>query len=218
MSDDASNKTSSAHDLYQSSALGPALTAARLQQYVKDGYPIKIGRASYGAPRLFWSNGDFAHALEIGSFCSIADDVGIFVGKHGRHTIDYVSTYPLALVFGRSTAKVASSTENGSMSVRIGNDVWIGRGCLIMAGVTIGDGAVIATRAVVNRDVPPYAIVGGTPARILKYRFSPEVISKLAKIQWWDWPDELIANRHAFFQTPDFESFLDQYLKESRSD
>jgi acetyltransferase-like isoleucine patch superfamily enzyme len=202
-------------DVYQASGLAPALTAARLQPYIKDGFPIRIGRASYGAPKLFWSKGDFAHDLEIGAFCSIADDVGIFVGKHGRHTVDYVSTYPLALVFGRSTAKVHSRTESGSMSVRIGNDVWIGRGSLIMAGVSIGDGAIIATRAVVNRDVPPYAVVGGTPAKILKYRFSDDVIDKLLKIQWWNWPDELIAQRHAFFQTPEFEQYLDQYVKES---
>lgn len=212
---DNSNDRHGLLDVYQSSVLAPALTSSRLQTYLNDGYPIRIGRASYGAPRLFWSKGDFSHDLEIGAFCSIADDVGIFVGKHGRHTIDYVSTYPLALVFGRSTNKVNSRTESGNMSVRIGNDVWIGRGSLIMAGVSIGDGAVVATRSVVNRDVPPYAVVGGTPAKVLKFRFDQDSIQKLLKIRWWNWPDELIAERHAFFQTPQFEQYLDQYLKES---
>lgn len=203
-------------DAFDASSLAPALTVNKLRPYLDEGFPISIGRGSYGAPRLFWSKGDFGHRLAIGSFCSIAEDVGIFIGKHGRHTVDYVSTYPFGLVFGRAAGKVASRTEAGNLGVEIGNDVWIGRSALIMSGVTIGDGAVVAARALVNKDIPPYAVVGGMPAKLIKYRFSESTIEKLLRLRWWEWPDEVIAEHQGFFQTPEFETHLDDYLKESK--
>lgn len=201
-------------DVFKASQLSPALTVNKLRAYLEDGYPIEIGRGTYGSPKLHWSKGDFRHSLRIGSFCSIAEDVGIFVGMHGRHTIDYVSTYPLGIIYGRSSEKVASKTMAEGLGVQIGSDVWIGRGALVMAGVTIGHGAVIAARAVVNKDVSPYAIVGGIPGKVIKYRFPQPVIDKLLAIQWWDWPDELISQRLPFFNTPYFENLLDEYLQE----
>lgn len=204
--------------LIENSALSPALTARKLENFIKDGYPIEIGRNSYGAPRLHWSKGDFRHTLKIGAFCSIADDVSIFVGAHGRHTVDYVSTYPMGLVYGRASHKVPSRTSQGNLSVDIGNDVWIGRGAMIMSGVVIGDGAVVAARAVVNRDVPPYAIVGGVPAKTIRYRFSGEIIDKLLIAQWWRWTDEMILQRLPFFNTPDFDKQLDHYISEAASE
>lgn len=202
-------------DVFKASKLLPALTVNKLRTYLDDGYPIEIGRGTYGAPKLHWSKGDFRHTLRIGSFCSIAEEVGIFIGTHGRHTIDYASTYPIGLVYGRSPEKVPSSTLNGNLDVEIGNDVWVGRGALIMSGVTIGDGAVIAARALVNKDVPPYAIVGGVPAKTIKYRFPGSIIDKLLAVKWWDWSDGLIVERLPFFNTPDFEKYLDEYLEGS---
>jgi virginiamycin A acetyltransferase len=102
--------------------------------------------------------------------------------------------------------------------VDIGNDVWIGRGAMIMSGVVIGDGAVVAARAVVNRDVPPYAIVGGVPAKTIRYRFSGEIIDKLLIAQWWRWTDEMILQRLPFFNTPDFDKQLDHYISEATSE
>lgn len=202
-------------DSAEGSPLASALTMRKLEPYLQDGYPITIGRATYGAPKLHWSKGDFQHRLDIGSFCSIAEAVGIFVGYHGRHTVDYVSTYPLGLVYGSTPQKVASRTVLGDLGVRIGNDVWIGRGATIMAGVSIGHGAVIAAQAVVNKDVPPYAIVGGVPAKHIRYRFPETIIEKLLKLEWWDWDDALIAARLPFFNTPGFETYLDRYLEEA---
>ncbi len=198
--------------------LANALTAVKLSGLIASGYPITIGKASYGAPKLHWSNGDFAHTLDIGAFCSIADDVSIFVGKHGRHTIDYVSTYPLGLVYGRTADRVASATITSDLSVVIGNDVWIGRGAMVMSGITINDGAVIAARAVVTSDVPAYAIVGGVPAKMIKYRFPAETIERLLRLKWWDWPDDVIMRRLPFFNTPHFNELLDKYLEEGPSD
>jgi chloramphenicol O-acetyltransferase type B len=184
-----------------------AFTEQKLSQYISQGYPITIGRYTYGGPQLYWDKGDFEHCLDIGSFCSIADDVGIFVGSHGRHHMDYISSFPMGMIFGEAEKKnpscyEPSRIERGGLSVRIGNDVWIGRGATIMPGVTIGDGAVVATRAVVAKNVSPYQIVGGVPAKLIRSRFSPELITKLLEIKWWDWDDELIEkNLSIFFDT-----------------
>ena len=86
-------------------------------------------------------------------------------------------------------------------NITIGNDVWIGYEAVILSGVTIGDGAIIGTRSVVTKDVPPYTIVGGAPARVIKKRFSDDVIEKLLKIKWWNWPVEKIAGSLEYIQT-----------------
>ena len=86
-------------------------------------------------------------------------------------------------------------------NITIGNDVWIGYEAVILSGVTIGDGAIIGTRAVVTKDVPPYAIVGGSPAKVLKKRFSDDIIEKLLKIKWWNWPVEKIARSLEYIQS-----------------
>ena len=86
-------------------------------------------------------------------------------------------------------------------NITIGNDVWIGYEAVILSGVTIGDGAIIGTRAVVTKDVPPYTIVGGSPAKVLKKRFSDDIIDKLLKIKWWNWPVEKIARSLEYIQS-----------------
>lgn len=184
--------------------LDQAFTVNKLKDYIQNGFPIEIGRYSYGGPKLHWSKGDFSYSLKIGAFCSIADDVSIFIGKHGRHTVDYISTYPFGLIFGASEKKIMSKSQIGDLSVTIGNDVWIGRGATIMAGVNIGDGAVIAARAVVTKDVMPYSIVGGVPARYIRKRFADETIELLLKISWWEWDDEKIKSNINLFNTPNF--------------
>lgn len=202
-------------DRFDLSPLAPALTKNKLKDHLAKGYPISIGRGSYGGPNLYWNEGDFNHKLSIGSYCSIADDVSIFIGLHGRHTIDYVSTYPLGMIYGDPECRTSSKVVSGNLNVQIGNDVWVGRGAFIMAGVSIGDGAVVGARALVNKDVEPYSIVGGIPAEHIKYRFDSETIQKLMKIKWWSWPDELIAERREFFATPDFMDLLDKYAREN---
>ena len=127
--------------------------------------------------------------LIIGKFCSIACGAK-FLFNSANHTLKSLSNYTFPLFFEEwelDKKNVASAWDNKG-DIIIGNDVWIGYEAVIMAGVHIGDGAVIAARAVVTKDVPPYTIVGGTPARKIRMRFEEETIAKLQQIQWWNWP------------------------------
>lgn len=131
--------------------------------------------------------------LIIGKFCSIACGAK-FLFNSANHALRSLSNYTFPLFFeewGLNKKNVASAWDNKG-DIIIGNDVWIGYEAVIMAGVHIGDGAVIAARAVVTKDVPPYTIVGGTPTRKIRMRFEEETIAKLQQIQWWNWPVEKI--------------------------
>lgn len=131
--------------------------------------------------------------LIIGKFCSIACG-SKFLFNAANHSLSSVPTYTFPLFFeewGLDKADVAAAWDNKG-DIVIGNDVWIGYESLILAGVTIGDGAIIGTRAVVTKDVPPYTIVGGVPAKPIRKRFNDETIQYLQKVRWWDWPEEKI--------------------------
>lgn len=193
------------------------MTAAYLAPLIQQGYPISVGRLSYGRPALEWRKGDFAVSLRIGSFCSIADGVRIFVGQQGRHPVDYVSSFPIGMVYGPAQQQVPSQQHAGDLSVCIGNDVWLGRDCTVLAGVHIGDGAVVGNGALVTRNVAPYAIVGGVPARLIRYRFSESIIAKLLRLRWWEWNDAALRRHRDFFSTPHFEATLDALLLEAEA-
>lgn len=116
-------------------------------------------------------------------------------GNSANHALDSLSTYPFPLFFEEwnlEKEKVTDAWDNRG-DIVIGNDVWIGYEAVILSGVTIGDGAIIGTRAVVTKDVPPYTIVGGVPAKPIRKRFDEKVIEELLKIKWWDWTEEKIA-------------------------
>lgn len=132
--------------------------------------------------------------LIIGKFCSIACGAK-FLFNSANHTLSSLSSYPFPLFFeewGLDKQNVTASWDNKG-DIIIGNDVWIGYEAVLMAGVTIGDGAVIGARAVVTKDIPPYTIAGGIPARPIKRRYSKETIAALSSLKWWDWPEERIA-------------------------
>ena len=132
--------------------------------------------------------------LIIGKFCSIACGAK-FIFNSANHTLSSLSTYPFPIFFeewGLDVKNITNAWDNKG-DIVIGNDVWIGYEAVIMSGVTIGDGAIIGTRAVVTKDVPPYTIVGGVPAKPIRKRFSEDVISCLLEIRWWDWSKERIA-------------------------
>lgn len=163
-------------------------------------------------PMLFEKNNVLYHypinhdKLQIGKFCSIACGVK-FLFNSANHTLSSLSTYPFPLFFeewGLEKKDVTNAWDNKG-DIVIGNDVWIGYEAVILAGVTIGDGAIIGTRAVVTKDVPPYTIVGGVPAKPIKKRFSEETISALLEIQWWNWSKERIARNIGAIQSGNIE-------------
>ena len=132
--------------------------------------------------------------LIIGKFCSIACGAK-FIFNSANHTLSSISTYPFPIFFeewGLNIKDVAAAWDNKG-DIILGNDVWIGYEAVITAGVTVGDGAIIGTRAVVTKDVPPYTIVGGVPAKPIRKRFDNETLDELLKIRWWDWQEEKIA-------------------------
>ena len=129
--------------------------------------------------------------LIIKKFCSIAKDVK-FIMNGANHKMDAFSTYPFGLFENGMDAYTNNFSTKGDTI--IGNDVWIGRNATIMPGVTVGDGAIIGTNSVVAKNVPPYAIVVGNPANIIKYRFDQANIDRLLNLAWWDWPIDKIEN------------------------
>jgi len=123
--------------------------------------------------------------LVIGRFCSIAAEVR-FIMNGGSHPLTWMTTYPFP-VFGHGwEAAMPAAWPNRGDTV-VGNDVWIGYGAIIMPGVSIGDGAIVATASVVTKDVPPYAIAGGNPATVMRYRFDESTVARLRALRWWDW-------------------------------
>lgn len=141
--------------------------------------------------------------LIIGKFCAIARGVK-FIMNGANHKTSGISTYPF-YIFGNGWEQHAP--QAGELPYKgdtvIGNDVWIGYDCLIMPGVKIGNGAIISSRSVVVSDVPPYTVVGGNPAQLIKQRFTPEQIAALEAISWWDWPIEQITQNLATIVSAD---------------
>ncbi len=162
----------------------------------------------YGGSQIFQSHiGSYSYVANnsqvicatIGRYCSIADNV--IIGP-GNHTLSNISTSPI-FTETRNALGIQWSDDTKVEPFRpvsIGNDVWIGSRAIIIGGITIGNGAVVGAGAIVTKDVPPYAIVGGVPAKVIRYRFSPEVIEKLLELQWWNLPDETLKEHIALFQ------------------
>ena len=166
---------------------------------------VKIGDYTYGSPEvLSWGENT---TLNIGKFCSIASGVKIFLG--GNHNIKFMTTYPFNAIFPMFSDIVGHPLSKGN--VNIGNDVWLGNNATILSGVTIGDGAVVGCNAVVAKDVPPYAVVIGNPARIIKYRFESDVIKNLLEIKWWEWSDKDIFNVVRYLQSYDVANLVKYY-------
>jgi virginiamycin A acetyltransferase len=175
---------------------------------------VTVGRYSYyddpDAPELFFERNVLHHYefsgdhLHIGPFCAFATGVRIFMNG-ANHAMSGFSTYPFD-IFGHgwdSGFDPAIYAAENRGDTLIGPDVWIGHEALILPGTRIGAGAVIAARAVVSGEVPPYAIVGGNPARVLRRRYEPEIVDRLLAIAWWDWPPAKLARHLAAIRGAD---------------
>jgi Hexapeptide repeat of succinyl-transferase len=167
---------------------------------------VTIGRYTFGEPVIPTFAGS-AVSVEIGSFCSIAANVMLLLA--GGHNTAWVSTWPIREVFGLPGQYEQHPVYRGPTV--IGNDVWIGRDAVILDGITIGHGAVIGARAVVTKDVRPYAIVAGVPASEIRRRFTDEQVDALLEIAWWDWPDEQIIREAGALNGADVNDFLDRH-------
>ena len=166
---------------------------------------LQIGDWTYGNPTV--PRCLDGATLRIGRFCAIASGVTILTGLD--HRADWISTYHFHLLGGSGPELPYASRTKGD--VIIGHDVWIGVDALVLSGVSIGNGAVVAARSVVTKDVPAYAIVAGVPAKIVRYRFDPATIEALESIAWWDWPIERIKEAAPMLMSSDMEAFLRQY-------
>jgi chloramphenicol O-acetyltransferase type B len=173
----------------------------RAQEKFRLRYPsYSIGNGTYGMPEVYdWQEGS---TLRIGAYCSIASNVQIFLG--GLHRTDWITTFPFP-VFIEEASDIAG--YNGSRGdVVIGNDVWLCSNCVILSGVTVGHGAVVACGSIVTRDVAPYSIVAGNPARHVRWRFPEAHRRLLLEIEWWNWSEPDIRAASTVLCSPDVDA------------
>jgi len=183
---------------------------------LRRGEPSRVfltGRHSYGIEHIsIRSWGEGAH-LFIGSFCSIADNQTIFLG--GNHRVDWATTFPFGHIFN-DKFPAGQINGNGHPATKghviIENDIWIGSGCTIMSGIRIGSGSIVAAGSVVTKDVDPYTIVGGNPAKPINRRFAECIIQRLLEIQWWERSDDEINRIVPLLQMPPTEEILVQIV------
>ena len=183
---------------------GSAIIESKIDATSKVEADSIIVNSMIGAHSFCGYNCEIINA-QIGKYCSIANNV--FIGG-AEHPVDWVGTSPV-FYKGRDSVKLKLSEHQRPIDkiTYIGNDVWIGYRASIKAGVKIGDGAVVGMGAVVTKDVPPYAIVGGNPAKIIRYRFSDKLINRLLECQWWNQPESLLRDAAKHAKTPD--KFID---------
>jgi chloramphenicol O-acetyltransferase type B len=168
---------------------------------------LVIGRHSYGSPKVWMYRGSECKVI-IGNFGSIGPGVQFIAG--GIHPPSWVSTYPFRIKW-----KMNGAYDDGMPETRgdiiIGSDVWLGTDVVVLSGLNIGHGAIVATRSVVTHSIPPYAIVAGSPARIVKYRFDADIVDRLIKIAWWEWDDEKIHEAVPLLSSGNMDQFLLRY-------
>lgn len=176
-----------------SSITGPVVVARGCKIYRADiSGRVSIGRfSSLWGPEILISG--TRNGITIGAFCSIARHCAMYETFHNpQRTTTYFVEKNLLQIPPWPDAEMSKGP------IRIGNDVWIGASAQVMSGVTIGDGAIVGAGAIVTHDVPAYAIVGGNPARVIRYRFDDEAIARLISLKWWEWPEERLRTEGDF--------------------
>lgn len=169
-----------------------------------------LGNMSYMAGTDFHYNLPQKTHVLIGNYCQIAHDTVFEIGQN--HIFSGVSPYPFDQVLGEENVFAHRAPVNKQQLV-IGHDVWIGSGVRIIKAVQIGNGAIVGSGSVVTKDVPPYAIVGGNPAKIIRYKFSPEIIEAMDKIKWWYWPLAKVKANRQYMEN--VEEFIARFVDKS---
>ena len=165
---------------------------------------VFMGHRSYGSPVV---RGDISD-IRIGKYCSIAQNVIVDLGWH--HNTKFITTYPLNVMFEKLKHITGHPKSKGDIIIE--NDVWIGEGSIIMGGVHIGSGSVIGAGSIVTKNVEPYSIVAGNPAKQIRKRFSEDQINSLLKINWWDWPEEkIIENADLLMNEQTIQQFINKH-------
>jgi virginiamycin A acetyltransferase len=180
-------------DLQRTGFLKPLITKPNILVGDYTYYDDPAGPERFETENVLYHFAEVGDKLIIGKFCALAQGVK-FIMNGANHKLSGFSTYPF-FIFGNGWeyAAPAENEYSNKGDTVLHNDVWLGYEALVMPGVTIGDGAIVASRAVVARDVPPYTIVAGNPARVVKQRFADDVVAELQQIRWWDWPADKIA-------------------------
>jgi len=172
---------------------------------------MEVGKYTYGQNNIKVEWGNTGAKLVIGKFCSIADNITVFLG--GNHATEWVTTFPFGIinqnVFNKAIDQTNRVNSIRNRDVIIGNDVWIGGSVTIMAGVKIGDGAVIAKNSHVVENVKPYSVVGGNPAKFYYFRFNEEIIKKLLELKWWNFDDKTINEISPYLCSTDFNKLFE---------
>jgi len=200
-----------------------------LDQPQEPRYTVPFGKHSYGPQPVMQGAMPWLLYLmrgsRMGKYCSIGSDLKF--AFFGRHDYNMVATYPFPAFYDKWKTDTPTTPvyREGSIIVSkipaapiiVDNDVWIGNSVTIRQGVTVGSGAVIALNSLVVKDVPPYAIVGGNPAKIIKYRFKPQQIESLLKISWWNWSDTEVTRMLPLMASYDIDKFIEIAEKSHRS-
>lgn len=184
--------------------------------YPKDKFPLyDFGVGTYGGMNIhYWDDGKTR--LQVGKYCSIANNVDVILGGEHRH--DWVTTYPIL----DENDQPPEGHPHTKGDIVIGNDVWIGTRAIILSGVTIGDGAVIAAGTLVSKNVPPYTLWGGMPGKMIGFRFERsknleseadirrwmQMVKELTAIAWWDWPEERIRKARPMLTQGNIDAFI----------
>lgn len=184
---------------------------------------ISVGKYSYysgyyhghsfdDCARYLMPDRDDVDKLILGSFCSVGTGVSFIMAGNQGHRYEWISSFPFSYM---TEVEAFHTAENGYLPAGdtvVGNDVWIGAEAMIMPGVKIGHGAVIGSRSLVTKDVEPYTIVGGNPAKPIKKRFSEDDIEKLLEMEWWNWSEEILANVMPMLCSTNISELYDYYF------